>query len=217
MRQNQRLAREEVTNCTFDRGLLTEQKRNMSCTALWELLIRELGQEDAIRFSDVHLQNLIDKGYTDHGALKDATCDGLQSPPPLLPALVDKLLKCFKPAGRLAGALYEGGSAPSKKAKTGFQHERVRTDDSNSYFVVNERLLLVGEDNVNSNKAMREGIKAATDDLRKKSISLAESHYGSLSYILAYAASGFDCESHLMNTGGEVEYSRHRSSEASTL
>ncbi|DBA73406.1 TPA: hypothetical protein ACH3X1_011445 [Trebouxia sp. C0004] len=102
----------------------------MSCTALWELLIRELGQEDAIRFSDVHLQNLIDKGYTDHGALKDATCDGLQSPPPLLPALVDKLLKCFKPAGRLAGALYEGGSAPSKKAKTGFQHERVRTDDS---------------------------------------------------------------------------------------
>ena len=81
------------------RGLLTEQKRNMSCTALRELLIRELGQEDAIRFSDVHIQNLIDKGYTNHGALKDATRDGLQSPPPLLPALVDKLLKCFKPAG----------------------------------------------------------------------------------------------------------------------
>ncbi|KAL0019266.1 hypothetical protein WJX77_007151 [Trebouxia sp. C0004] len=59
----------------------------------------ELGQEDANRFEDVHLQNLIDKGYTDHGALKDATRDGLQSPPPLLPALVDKLLKCFKPAG----------------------------------------------------------------------------------------------------------------------
>ena len=52
----------------------------MSCTALRELLIRELGQEDATRFSDVHLQNLIDKGYTDHGAL-NATCDGLQSPP----------------------------------------------------------------------------------------------------------------------------------------
>ncbi len=81
------------------RALLTEQKRNMSCTALRELLIRELGQKDAIRFSDVHIQNLIDKGYTDHGALKDATRDGLQSPPPLLPALVDKLLKCFKPAG----------------------------------------------------------------------------------------------------------------------
>ena len=83
------------------RGLLTEPKINMSCTALRELLIRELGQEDATRFSDVHLQNLIDKGYTDHGALKDATRDGLQSPPPLLPALVDKLLKCFKPAGNV--------------------------------------------------------------------------------------------------------------------
>ena len=71
----------------------------MSCTALRELLILKMGQEDATRFSDVHLQNLIDKGYTDHGALKDATRDGLQSPPPLLPALVDKLLKCFKPAG----------------------------------------------------------------------------------------------------------------------
>ncbi|DBA97038.1 TPA: hypothetical protein ACH3X1_014819 [Trebouxia sp. C0004] len=47
-------------------------------------------------------------------------------------------------------------------------------------------------------------IKAATDDLRKKSISLAQSHYGFLSYILAYAASGFDCDIHLMNTDGEV-------------
>lgn len=71
----------------------------MSCTTLQELLIRELGQEDATRFSDVHVQNLLDKGYTDHGALKDATRDGLQSPPPLLPALVDKLLKCFNPSG----------------------------------------------------------------------------------------------------------------------
>ena len=83
------------------RGLLTEQKRNMSCTALRELLLREMGQEDATRFSDVHLQNLIDKGYTDRGALKDAKRDGLQSPPPLLPALMDKLLKCFKPSGNI--------------------------------------------------------------------------------------------------------------------
>ena len=37
-----------------------------------------------------------------------------------------------------------------------------------------------------------------------KSISLAQSHYGSLSYILAYAASGFDCDIHLMNTDGQV-------------
>ena len=73
----------------------------MSCTALRELLIRELGQEDASRFSDVHLQNLLDKGYTDHGALKDASRDGLQSNPPLLPASVDKLLKCFNPAGNV--------------------------------------------------------------------------------------------------------------------
>lgn len=68
----------------------------MSCTALRELLLREMGQEDATRFSDVHLQNLIDKGYTDRGALNDAKRDGLQSPPPLLPALMDKLLKVFQ-------------------------------------------------------------------------------------------------------------------------
>ena len=73
----------------------------MSCTALRELLLTEMGKEDATPFSDVHLQNLIDKGYTDRGALKDATHDGLQSPPPLLPALMDKLLKCFKPAGNI--------------------------------------------------------------------------------------------------------------------
>ncbi|KAL0046968.1 hypothetical protein WJX82_003232 [Trebouxia sp. C0006] len=101
-------------NCTFDRGLLTEQKRNMSCTALRELLIRELGQGDANRFEDVHLQNLIDKGYTDHGALKDATRDGLQSPPPLLPALVDKLLKCFKPAGASPIRAEDGSRLPPK-------------------------------------------------------------------------------------------------------
>ena len=53
-------------------------------------------------------------------------------------------------------------------------------------------------------QAMREGIKAATDNLRKKSISLAQSHYGSLSYILAYAASGFNFDIHLMNTDGKV-------------
>ena len=85
----------------------------MSCTALRELLIREGAQEDATRFSDVHLQNLIDKGYTDHGALKDATLDGLRSPPPLLPALVDKLLKCFKPAGNvLEGCMVQSTTHP---------------------------------------------------------------------------------------------------------
>lgn len=54
---------------------------------------------------------------------------------------------------------------------------------------------------------MQEGIKAATDELREKSISLAESHYGSLPYILAYAASGFKCNIHLINTVGEVRVS----------
>lgn len=53
-------------------------------------------------------------------------------------------------------------------------------------------------------QAIGEGIKAATDDLRKKSISLAQSHYGSLSYILAYSASGYDCDIHIINTDGEV-------------
>ncbi|KAL0052923.1 hypothetical protein WJX82_009946 [Trebouxia sp. C0006] len=108
---------------------------------------------------------------------------------------------------------------------TGFRYERVRTDDCsgnrdhaqdssvsntssashahgccpNSYFIVNERLLLVGED-----KAMQVGIRAATDALRSKSISLAQSHYGSLSYILAYTASGFECQFHLINQNGQV-------------
>ena len=49
----------------------------MSCTALRELLIGEMGQEDANRVSDLHLQGLINKGYTDHETLKDATCEGL--------------------------------------------------------------------------------------------------------------------------------------------
>lgn len=57
-------------------GVLTEHK-NHELYNSGELLIREFGQENATRFSNEHLQNLIDKGYTDHGALKDATCDRL--------------------------------------------------------------------------------------------------------------------------------------------
>ncbi len=52
-------------------------------------------------------------------------------------------------------------------------------------------------------QAMQVGTRAATDALRKKSISLAQSHYGSLSYILAYTASGF----HLINKNGQVRLS----------
>lgn len=53
-------------------------------------------------------------------------------------------------------------------------------------------------------QAMQVGIRAATDALRSKSISLAQSHYGSLSYILAYTASGFECQFHLINQNGQV-------------
>ncbi len=38
-------------------------------------MIGEMGQADANRVSDLHLQGLINKGYTDHGTLKDATCE----------------------------------------------------------------------------------------------------------------------------------------------
>lgn len=56
-------------------------------------------------------------------------------------------------------------------------------------------------------QAICEGVEAAADNLRRKSISLARSHYGSLSYILAYATSGHKCELYLMSTDGEVRAS----------
>lgn len=74
----------------------------MSVSALRQLLLAELGQRDSQRFSDKHLQNLIKKAYTDKGALQDATREGLQSPPALPAALVDKLLKAFGPSGNPA-------------------------------------------------------------------------------------------------------------------
>ncbi|KAL3156577.1 hypothetical protein ABBQ38_000867 [Trebouxia sp. C0009 RCD-2024] len=74
----------------------------MSVSALRQLLLAELGQRDSQRFSDKHLQNLIKKAYTDKGALQDATREGLQSPPALPAALVDKLLKAFGPSGQQA-------------------------------------------------------------------------------------------------------------------
>ena len=46
---------------------------------------------------------LVDKAYTDEGALQDATREGLQSPPALPAALVDKILKAF---GQSGGELY---------------------------------------------------------------------------------------------------------------
>ncbi|KAL0045145.1 hypothetical protein WJX82_009980 [Trebouxia sp. C0006] len=45
--------------------------------------------------------NLLDKAYTDEGALQDASREGLQSPPTLPAALVDKLLKAFGQSGHL--------------------------------------------------------------------------------------------------------------------
>lgn len=71
----------------------------MSTSSLRQLLTAELGSRDAERFSDVHLQNLLDKSYNDEGALQDATRERLQSPPALPAALVDKLLKAFGRSG----------------------------------------------------------------------------------------------------------------------
>ena len=56
-------------------------------------------QEKAARFTDAHLDDLIQKGYTDEGALKDATRQGLEFPPPLPPALIDTLLRAFGTQG----------------------------------------------------------------------------------------------------------------------
>ena len=71
----------------------------MSLASLRQLLTEKLGERDARRFQHVHLQNLLDKEYTDESALQDATRDGLQTPPALPAALVDKLLKAFGQSG----------------------------------------------------------------------------------------------------------------------
>ena len=71
----------------------------MSLATLRQLLLEKLGEKDARRFQDVHLQNLLDKAYTDEGALQDATRSGLQTQPALPAALVDKLLKAFGQSG----------------------------------------------------------------------------------------------------------------------
>ncbi|KAL3161179.1 hypothetical protein ABBQ38_009547 [Trebouxia sp. C0009 RCD-2024] len=65
----------------------------MSISALRQVLAEKLGERDTNRFSDVHLQNLLDKEYRDEAALQDATREGLQTPPALPPALIDKILK----------------------------------------------------------------------------------------------------------------------------
>ena len=71
----------------------------MSISALRQVLAERLGERDTRRFSDVHLQNLLDKEYSDEGALQDATREGLQTPPALPPALIDKVLKVFGQPG----------------------------------------------------------------------------------------------------------------------
>ena len=75
----------------------------MSLASLQQLLLERFGERDARRFRDVHLQNLLDKEYTDESALQDATREGLQSQPVLPAALVDKLLKVFGQSGDLEG------------------------------------------------------------------------------------------------------------------
>ena len=71
----------------------------MSVSTLRQLLVNKLGKTDAARFSDSHIQNLLNKAYTDEGVLQDATREGLQSPPALPAALIDKLLKAFGQTG----------------------------------------------------------------------------------------------------------------------
>lgn len=71
----------------------------MSRASLRQLLLQKLGERDARRFQDVHLQNLLDKEYTDESALQHATRDGLQTQPALPAALVNRLLKAFGQSG----------------------------------------------------------------------------------------------------------------------
>lgn len=71
----------------------------MGISALRQVLTEKLGERDANRFSDVHLQNLLDKDFNDEGALQDATREQLQAPPELPAALIDKLMKVFGQPG----------------------------------------------------------------------------------------------------------------------
>ena len=70
----------------------------MSISALRQVLAEKLGERDTNRFGDV-LQNLLDKEYRDEGVLQDATREGLQTPPALPLALIDKILKVFGQPG----------------------------------------------------------------------------------------------------------------------
>jgi hypothetical protein len=67
--------------------------------SLAKLLEDKLGLQDARRFSEEHLDSLIQKGYTDTSTLGDASREGLREPPALPSALVDKLLKAFHSQG----------------------------------------------------------------------------------------------------------------------
>lgn len=71
----------------------------MSSEFLRQLLVDKLGKKDAERFTSDQIQALLRKGYTDEGALQDATREGLKSPPGLPDALIDKLLKAFGQSG----------------------------------------------------------------------------------------------------------------------
>lgn len=71
----------------------------MSHSALRQLLVDKLGRRDAERFSDTQLQDLLDKGYADESDLREATREGLTSPPALLPILIDKLKRAFPQPG----------------------------------------------------------------------------------------------------------------------
>lgn len=80
----------------------------MSHPALRQLLVVKLGKRDAERFSDTHIQDLLDKGYTDESDLREATREGLMSPPALLPVLIDKLKRAFPLPGERLLLLHTG-------------------------------------------------------------------------------------------------------------
>ena len=59
-------------------------------------------------------------------------------------------------------------------------------------------------------QALAVGVHEAHADLRRKSVRLMPSHYGTVKYIPAYAAAGYTITFHVITTAGEVRgYTSH--------
>lgn len=59
---------------------LLKSSKHMSISSVQQCLVEHLEAEDAELFEDTHIQNLVDKGYTNVSLLKSATREGLQTP-----------------------------------------------------------------------------------------------------------------------------------------